>query len=89
MTKIADPDKHSYSGYHLRFDAPGSFSLSDVSGFGRSVIIFGADMSSSVYVDNNKKNILILDTLILRKVRTNVFNDTTLTTEKKIFYEFY
>ena len=27
---------------------------------GKSVIIFGADMSSSVHIDNKKKDILIL-----------------------------
>ena len=31
-----------------------------VGGFGSNVIIFGVDMSSSVHVDNKKKNILIL-----------------------------
>ena len=29
-------------------------------GFGENVIIFGVDMSSSVHVDNKKKDILIL-----------------------------
>ena len=29
-------------------------------GFGQNVIIFGADTSSSVHVDNKKKDILIL-----------------------------
>ena len=86
MTKNADSDKYSYSGHDLGFDAPGSFSLLDVSGFGRSVIMFGADMSSSVHVDNNKKNILILDTLILGKGPTDGFNATTLTAEKNIPY---
>ena len=31
------------------------FSLSDGSGFTKNVIIFGADMNSSVHVDNKKK----------------------------------
>ena len=30
-------------------------SISDGSGFGKNVIIFGADTSSSVHVDNKKK----------------------------------
>ena len=30
------------------------------SGFGQNVIIFGADMSSSIHVDNKGKDILIL-----------------------------
>ena len=41
-------------------DARGNCSLSDDSWFGKHVIIFGADMSSSMHVDNRKKYILIL-----------------------------
>ena len=40
--------------YGIGFDARGSFPLSDYSGFGKKVIIFGADMSSSVHIDNWK-----------------------------------
>ena len=29
-------------------------------GFGRNCIIFGADINSSVHIDNNKKDILVL-----------------------------
>ena len=29
-------------------------------GFGKNVIIFGADMSSSVHLDNKRKDILVL-----------------------------
>ena len=29
-------------------------------GFGQNVLIFGADMSSSVHIDNKKKDILVL-----------------------------
>ena len=32
MIKNADPDKYSYSGYGIEFDARGTFSLSDGSG---------------------------------------------------------
>ena len=45
-------------------------------GFGQNVIIFGADTSSSVHVDNKKKDILIL-----RKGPTQELEDT-LTAEK-------
>ena len=41
-------------------DAYGKFSLSDGSGFGKNVITFVADMSSSVHTDNKKKYILVL-----------------------------
>ena len=43
---------------------------------GRNVIIFGADMSSSVQVDNNGK-----DTLILGEEPTQGLDDTILTAE--------
>ena len=45
LTKHADFDKYEYSGYGIRFDAQGSFSLSDSSRFGKNVIIFLAGMS--------------------------------------------
>ena len=39
----------------FRFDACRSFWLPDGSRFGKSEIIFGADMSSSGHVDNRKE----------------------------------
>ena len=39
LTKNADFDKYKYSGYGIGFDARGSFSLSDGSGFAKNVII--------------------------------------------------
>ena len=59
MTKSADPDKHFFSGYGNGFDLHGSFSLFDRGGFGKNVIIFGADMRSFVHMDNKKWYILI------------------------------
>ena len=54
LTKNADFDKYQYSGYGIGFVRRGSV-LFQVGGFGRNVIIFGVDMSSSVYIDNKKK----------------------------------
>ena len=54
LTKNADFDKYKYSGYGIGFYAYGTFSLSDSSGF-RKNVIFGADMGSSVKVDNRRK----------------------------------
>ena len=48
LTKKADVDNYGYSGYGIGFDRKGG-------GFGQNVLIFGADMSSSVHVDNKKK----------------------------------
>ena len=43
------------------FDVSETFSMSDGSGFGKNVIIFGADTSSSAHIENSKIDILILD----------------------------
>ena len=51
-------DKYKYSRYGIRLDRRGIFSVAN--GFGRNVIMFGVDMSSSAHVDNQKKYILIL-----------------------------
>ena len=59
LTKNADIDKYKYSGYGIGFDRKGSFSFPG-GGFGQNVIIFGADMSSSIHIDNKKKDILVL-----------------------------
>ena len=58
LTKNADIDKYQYSGYGIGFDRKSAFSFPNVR-FGQNVIIFGVDMSSSVHIDNNKKDILI------------------------------
>ena len=55
LTKNADPDKYKYSGYSIEFDSRSELSFMDGS-MGRNVIIFGADMSISVHVDNKNLN---------------------------------
>ena len=57
LTKSANSDKYSYSGYRMGFDTFVFFSLSD-SGIGKIVIIFDVDISSSVHNDNKKKKFL-------------------------------
>ena len=59
LTKNADFDKYGYSRYGIGFDRRGICSFPG-GGFGQNVIIFGADMSSSAHIDNQKKDILIL-----------------------------
>ena len=59
LTENADIDKYRYSGYGIGFDRRGSFSFPG-GGFGQNVIIFGADMNSSIHIDNKGKDILIL-----------------------------
>ena len=75
LTKNFDLDKYKYSGYGIGFDSRSEFSFTDES-YGKNVIIFGADMSSSVHVDNKGKDILILG-----EGPTQGLYDTTLTAE--------
>ena len=60
LKRNADPDRYYYFGGGIGFDARQRFSLYDGRGFGKNVIIFGADMSSLVYINNKKKDIFIL-----------------------------
>ena len=60
MTKNADSDKYSCSGYGIGLETRGTFSLSDDSGVGKNVMTFGVDISSSLHADNRKKDIGIL-----------------------------
>ena len=59
LTKNAGIEKYKYSGYGIGFDRRSSFSFPS-GGFGQNVLIFGADMSSSIHIDNKKKDILVL-----------------------------
>ena len=52
-------EKYKYSGYGIGFDGRSSF-LFLSGGFGQNILIFGADMSSSIHIDNKKKDILVL-----------------------------
>ena len=45
---------YRYSGYGIGFVRRSSFSIPG-GGFGQNALIFGADMSSSAHIDNNKK----------------------------------
>ena len=71
VTKNADLDKYMYSGYGIGFDSRSEFSLPDGS-IEKNVITFGANMSSSVHIDN--KYIYIL---VTSEGPTRESNDTT------------
>ena len=77
LTKNIDPDKYEYSGYGRGFESRPEFLFTDES-YWNNVIIFGADMSSSVHVDNKENNILTLG-----DGPTQGLDDTTLTAEAK------
>ena len=51
LTKSADLDKYKYTGYSIGFYSPSEFLLTEEN-YGKNVIIFGTDTSSSVHVDN-------------------------------------
>ena len=70
------------SGYGIGFDLRSEFLLID-NRLGKNVIIFGADMCSSVHMDNKRKNLLILG-----KGPTQIQNDTTLTAEAQYSIKF-
>ena len=55
LIKNVDIDKYGCSGCVISFAGKSRFSFQD-SGFGQN-IIFGVDMSSSIHVDNKKKDI--------------------------------
>ena len=59
LTKNADIDKYKYSGYGTGFDSRGSFTHRS-GGYGRNVIIFAADLSSSTHANNKTRSILVL-----------------------------
>ena len=75
LTKHPDIDQYKYSGYGIGFDRKGEFTFGNA--FSRNCIIFGVDMSSSVHVDNKKKDIIIFG-----KGPTPELDGNTLTAEK-------
>ena len=82
LNKNTDPDKHSYPGYGIGFD---SCSLSSHSNFdfAKNVIIFGVDNSSSVRIDNKRKDILVLGESPMQGL-----DNTTITAEAKYSINF-
>ena len=62
VTKNADLDKYKYSSCSIGFHSRSQFLVTKGS-YGRTVIIFVADMSSSVHIDDKRKDILILGEL--------------------------
>ena len=81
LTKNADIEKYKYSGYGIGFDRRSSFSFQS-GGFGQNVLIFRADMSSSIHIDNKKKDILVLGRGPTKRL------ESTLTAEKMYSIDF-
>ena len=59
LTKNPDIGKHKYSSYDIGFDSRSDFPFTDGS-IGKTVIIFGADTSSFVYIGKKNKDFSIL-----------------------------
>ena len=77
LSKNADLDIYKYSGYGIGFDSRSQFSFADAR-MGKNIIYFGTDMSSSVYVHNKGKDILVLG-----EGPTQGLDDTSLKAEAK------
>ena len=77
LIKNVDLDKYKYTGSSIGLDSWSKFLFTDET-HGKNVIIFGADMSWSVHVDNKGKDILILG-----EGPTQRSDDTTLAAEAK------
>ena len=76
LTEHVNIDQYKYSGYGIEFDRKGEFSFG-IRGFGKNVIIFGADMSSYVHNNNKTRNILVLGKDFMQEI-----DGTTIYAEK-------
>ena len=90
ITKNAtDSDKNNYKGYGICFDERSQFGHAmnkdgiPYTSNGRNVLIFGADMSSSVHATNRANHIYLMGDGL-----TQGINDTTLYAERKYFRNF-
>ena len=81
LTKNAYIEKNGSSSYRIGFDTRGSFSFPG-GRFGSNIIVFGVDMSSSVHLDNKKKDILILEKCLTQAL------EHALTSEKMYSIDF-
>ena len=75
LTKNANPNEYSYSGHGIGFDSHSLFSIPNFD-WGKNIIIFGVDMSSSVHANDKNKDILILG-----KEQTKGLDNISLPTE--------
>ena len=73
-----------YSGYGIAFDSKGSF-LHPSRGYGKNVIIFAADLSSSVHANNRANNVLVLGKEFIQGVKGEKMYSTNFTVTNKKF----
>ena len=77
------------SGYGIGFDRRSSFSFPS-GGFVQNVLIFGADMTTSIHIYNKKKNILVLGRGPTQGLKSNftaekMYSINFTVTKKKLF----
>ena len=58
LTKNANCNEWSYSGYEIWLDSHSIFPIPNFD-WGKNAVLFGIDMSSSVHANSKNKNILI------------------------------
>ena len=88
-TKNADIEKYKYTRYGIGFDSRGNFTHPS-RGYGRNVIIFGADLSNSKHANNKTRSILVLGKdFIQAKDNTTIYAEkmysTNFTVDNKAF----
>ena len=89
ITKNADNSKNNYKGYGICFDERSQFGHTITEGGrahttnGKNVLIFGVDMSFSVYATNRANNIYVMGDGL-----TQGIHDTTLYVEKNYYRNF-
>ena len=81
LTKNADPDKYSYSGYSIGFDSCSLFLILNFD-FGKMLFLVQT-VTSPKHTDNRIKNVLVLP-----EGQTQRLDDTTITTEAKYSINF-
>ena len=86
ITKNANTSKYDYKGYGICFDERSQFDHTITeSGFAhttnaRKVLIFGADMSSSIHATNRANQIYVMGRGFVQGI-----NDTAIYTEKNVY----
>ena len=76
-TTNIDPNKYEYLGcIGIGFASKGSYTHPG-RGFGKNIIIFGADMRNPKHANNKTKNVLVLGRDLIQKI-----DDTTIYAEK-------
>ena len=89
LTKNADIDIYKNFGYGIGFDSRGSFTHPS-GGYGRNVVIFGADLSSSAQANNKIRKMLVLGKGVIQGIdSTTIYAEkmysTNFTVYNKIF----